>query len=137
MIGIQLHYDDSKLKLSSIIFFILGYMDFFFYLLLSICSLYIPIIVCLSPCHPLTQFLLLLCFFSERMEVPLGITPLPQAHQVSAELAHPLPLRPDKTAQLRVWEPQTGNSFRDIPFSSCGTHMKTYVSGVKSNSSTI
>lgn len=75
MIGIQLHYDDSKLKLSSIIFFILGYMDFFFYLLLSICSLYIPIIVCLSPCHPLTQFLLLLCFFSERMEVPLGVSP--------------------------------------------------------------
>lgn len=66
--------------------------------------------------------------FSERVEPPhMYPHPTPtQAHQVSAGLERPLPLRPDKAAQLGEHIPQTGCSFTDRSHSSCwGTHLKT------------
>ena len=63
-------------------------------------------------------------FSSEKRETTLGIT-LPWHRKSLQNLAHPLPLRPDKIANIREWDLQVGNRYRDsthpsyLPFSSC------------------
>jgi hypothetical protein len=62
--------------------------------------------------------------------MPLSPSPLgnnsPWHIKLLQDWAYPLPLRPDKAAQLGKWDPQASNRVKDSPCSSCWrTHMET------------
>ena len=99
--------------------FLLFSVHLFVYLFIHFTSAWKPLLSSqLSLSHPLP---LPLHFFSEKAEIPhphSGTEP-PSHIKSLQDWVSPLPLRPDKTAQLGEQNPQSDNRFRDSSHSSC------------------